>query len=597
MNTDNKKILEDLVQSSKEILESIESLLIKLEKSYERKESLSIDTINNLFRQFHTLKGNSGFFDFHNIESLAHTAETILNDLRNLTIEINYELIDSIIETRDFLLNMIEHVERVGDDSEFESETKSRIKRLEILQSRQSRKIKTDEPEKTKPPFGIFEDEPEDEKVKPPFGIFEDGPIEEQLQRNIEYVEKKDTTKKDIRIDTQKLDVLIDTIGELVIAESLVTENPDLNGLYLENFSRSSEHLKKIVKSLQDIALGLRMVPIEGIYQKMERLVRDISRKKGKKVNLELQGTDTEVDKNILENISDPLMHLIRNAIDHGLEDSETRKKLGKPECGEIKLEAFNAGSNVVINVIDDGKGLDKKKILQKAIRQGLVKDSDTLKDEEIVDLIFIPGFTTTEQLTETSGRGVGMDVVKKNIMNLNGEIQVLTNYQKGTTFTIKLPLTLSIIDGMIVTNKSKYYIIPAVDIVETFELKEQKFDMIDDYNKVLRYREKVVPIVSIENSINENYNDSFLNSGSELYLIIVESKKQYLGLILDNIIVNQSIVIKSLPEMFKNIKVYNGCTILGNGKIAFILDIKYMVENYSSISKHDKSKLQMFQR
>lgn len=606
MNTDTRNIQDEFIGSSKDILETIESLLIKLEKSYERKEPLNIDIVNNLFRQFHTLKGNSSFFNLPNVEKLSHAAETILNDLRSLTIEVDYELIDSIIDTRDFLLLMLAYIEKNGDDTIYEKDTISRIKRLEILNQRQLRKNKNIKPitptpnidEETKPRFGIFEDEEkpkprfgiftnEEEKTeskKPSFGIFEDDEVPPEEEKT--YPQEKPifthSIKKDIRIDTQKLDVLIDTIGELVIAESLVTENPDLGGLYLENFSRSAEHLKKIVKSLQDISLSLRMVPIESVFQRMERLVRDISRKKDKKINLNLIGTDTEVDKNILENISDPLMHLIRNAIDHGIEEVEARKKIGKSEIGEVTLEAYNAGSVVVIEVRDDGRGLDKEKILNKAIKMGFVKRSNDLLEEDIFNLIFIPGFTTTDRITDISGRGVGMDVVKKNISNLNGEIEVSSNFKKGTTFTIRVPLTLSIIDGMIVHNQNKFYILPAVDIVETLELKQVHFESVDKYTKIFRYRNRIVPSISIEGSIN-NKNKSLVERSTEKYLIIVESKKQYLGITLDNIIVNQPVVIKSLPEMFKNIQEYSGCTILGNGRVAFILDIKHIIEKYYS--------------
>ena len=255
-----------------------------------------------------------------------------------------------------------------------------------------------------------------------------------------------------ISVNVTKLDKLMDLVGELVISEAMVTQNPDIAGLTLDNFQKAARQHRKIISELQDVAMSIRMIPLSATLQRINRIVRDMSRKLSKEVRLEITGEETEVDKNIIERISDPLMHLVRNSVDHGIEPAEERKKKGKPEAGTITIEAKNAGGDVLIIVKDDGRGLDKESILKKARANGLINKPETeLTDKEIYSYIFLPGFSTTEEITEFSGRGVGMDVVAKNIADVGGTVSVDSTPDEGTTITLRIPLTLAIMGGMIV--------------------------------------------------------------------------------------------------------------------------------------------------
>lgn len=273
-----------------------------------------------------------------------------------------------------------------------------------------------------------------------------------------------------ISVSVTKLDQLMDLVGEMVIAEAMVTQNPDLKDLELENFHKSARQLRKITNELQDIVMSIRMVPLSTTFLKMHRIVRDISKKQGKEVELQLIGEETEVDKNIIEHIGDPLMHLIRNAVDHGIEDGDIRETKGKNKAGKITLEAKNAGSDVLIIIKDDGKGLNRDKLIEKGLEKNLInKPIEELTDKEVYNLIFHPGFSTKENVTEFSGRGVGMDVVVKNLEAIGGSIHVDSIEDKGTTITLKIPLTLAIIDGMNVRVGEARYTIPLMNVRESF--------------------------------------------------------------------------------------------------------------------------------
>lgn len=637
------RFLKELIVTSKEILNKIESLVMKIENSIEENKAIDDDTINTLFREFHTIKGNSGFFGLPNIVNVAHTAESLLNDVRNKAFQINQNFLDFIIESKDFLDRGFEIVERTGNDIELKEESNflnAKLKLLiEVLHSGEKIKSSPEKKDFLQSNFGVFEDELEiksnTESVKnvsPNFGIFEDEPgfkldtpqtkndspgigepnanLEEEQIKNIsqsanvlddnekakqspkfnkDYATKtiknkseivsSEFVKSEIRIDIKKIDFLINSIGELVIAESLVTQSPEIKDLNLKNFDLASENLNKTVKFIQDISLSLRMLPIESIFQKMERLVRDLSKKTNKKVSLETEGNETEVDKNILENIADPIMHIIRNSIDHGIEYPEERIKNSKKEKGTIFLKVTQSGSEVIIIILDDGKGLDRDKLLKKAKESNLLtKEEREYTDEEVWEMIFLPGFSTAEVVTDISGRGVGMDVVRKNVNALNGEIFIESQKNVGTKITIHIPLTLAIIEGMIAVNRNRFFIIPTVDIREVFNYKELKLSNIDEKDKVIKFREKLIPIIDFQSLIQ---NKAIEINEEKCYVIVVESKKSYLAIIFDDIIGYHNIVIKQMSELFSHLREYSGCTILGNGDIGLILDIRYLVDRF----------------
>ncbi len=377
-----------------------------------------------------------------------------------------------------------------------------------------------------------------------------------------------------ISVSVLKLNKLLDLVGEMVIAEAMVTQNPDLKGLSLDNFNKAARQLQKISSELQDMVMSIRMVPISSTFNKMHRIVRDMSKKLDKQVALEIIGEETEVDKNIIEQISDPLMHVVRNSIDHGLEATEDRIAEGKSQIGTVTIEARNAGSDVLIIVKDDGRGLDKEKILKRARENGLLRKPENLmNDKEIYSLIFLPGFSTNEKITEYSGRGVGMDVVTKNIEKIGGTTWVDSTPGVGTITTMKIPLTLAIIDGMNVRVGDSCYTIPTTDIRESFRPEEKGIIKDPDGNEMIMVRGNCYPVLRL----HEVYNiKSDTTNFSEGVIIMVENQEKTLCIFVDELLGQQQVVVKALPEYirkFKKSKDLAGCTLLGDGNISLILD------------------------
>ena len=377
-----------------------------------------------------------------------------------------------------------------------------------------------------------------------------------------------------INVSVDKLDALLDFVGEIVIAQSMVVQNPELAGLNLTNFYKASEHLQKLTKELQDVVMAIRMIPIASAFHKMNRIVRDMSKSLNKDVELVISGEETEVDKTIIDSLSDPLMHLVRNCMDHGLETTEERLQKGKPQKGKVMLRAYNNGNNVVVTVADDGKGLDRTKIFNKAVERGLLSADDTVTDKQIYECILLPGFSTKEQVTEFSGRGVGMDVVKSNIESIGGSILLDSKPNEGTTFTIKIPLTLAIIDGMSVAVGDMSIIIPMVSVQEAIRCKAE--DVVKDpYGKErLLIRGKYCDVIRLHEKYGIEVEDDDI---SKAILISVESKRGNIYLAVDAILGEQQIVIKPLPKYLqKNLEpdcAFSGCTILGDGNVGFIIN------------------------
>jgi len=380
-----------------------------------------------------------------------------------------------------------------------------------------------------------------------------------------------------ISVNISKLDMLLDLVGEIVISEAMVTKNPDLVGLQLDNFKKSSRQLRKLTNELQDIVMSIRMVPVSMTFHKMNRIVRDMSKKLNKEVELEIIGEDTEVDKNIIDHISDPLMHLVRNSLDHGIEGKEERKISGKHEIGKITLEAKNAGSDVFIIVSDDGKGLDKRKIYEKAKLQGLVtKTQEELTDKEIFSNILLPGFSTNENVTEYSGRGVGMDVVQRNIDSIGGTISIESIKGKGSRISIKIPLTLAIIDGLEVAVGKSKYTIPITAIRESFKPKEDEVIEDSEGNEMIMIRGEAYMIYRLHRLFNTSTKITSTNEG---IMVLVEDNTKAACLFVDSLIGEQQVVVKALPSYIKKAKGIAGCTILGDGNISLILDVSGILD------------------
>ncbi|GHU51313.1 hypothetical protein AGMMS49975_04310 [Clostridia bacterium] len=383
---------------------------------------------------------------------------------------------------------------------------------------------------------------------------------------------KKPATQHMISVNVSKLDLLLNLMGELVIAEAMVTQNPELDGLELESFVKEARQLHKIINDIQDTVMSMRMVPLQSTFIKMHRIVRDMCRQLNKEVDLILIGEDTEVDKNIIEHISDPLMHIIRNSVDHGIEMPSVRREHGKPEKGKVILEAKNTGGDVLIIIRDDGEGLNKARIMQKAKSNGLLrKDESEYTDKEIHQFIFLPGFSTNDKVTSFSGRGVGMDVVSTNLEIVGGSVLVDSTPGEGSVFTMKIPLTLAIIEGMTIKMGGAKYTIPIISMVKSFKATKSELFHDPSGNEMVTERGEVYNVVRLYEFFGCQSEITNIEDG---IMIMLENGDQKVCLFVDELIGEQQVVVKSMPKYIKKIRGISGCTLLGNGDISLIIDV-----------------------
>ncbi|MCP5335038.1 MAG: chemotaxis protein CheA [Oceanospirillaceae bacterium] len=388
-----------------------------------------------------------------------------------------------------------------------------------------------------------------------------------------------------IRVSIDKVDSLINMVGELVITQSMLGQlGTDFDMTRVQRLQEGLAQLEHNTRELQESVMKIRMMPISFIFSRFPRLVRDVSQQLGKKIELHMGGENTELDKTVMEKIGDPLVHLIRNAVDHGIEIPEKRRASGKSETGHVHLNAFHQSGNIVIEIRDDGNGLNTEKILSKAKQKGLVPEDANLTKEQIADLIFLPGFSTADQVSDLSGRGVGMDVVRKNIMALNGTVEVHTEANKGTSFTIRLPLTLAILDGQLVKVGEQIFIFPLVSIVESIQHEGTAVNNVAGGSNVLRLRDEYVPIIPLNSvfSIPESE-----RSHDESIIVVVESEGEKIGVVVDELLGQQQVVIKSLEQNYKKVDGISGATILGDGTVALIIDISGLSRMTDMSLKH----------
>lgn len=382
-----------------------------------------------------------------------------------------------------------------------------------------------------------------------------------------------------IRVGTEKIDSLINMVGELVITQAMLNELGEAEEFDQSKLIALREGLAQLshnTRDLQESVMRIRMLPISFVFSRFPRLVRDISQKLGKEVELKLIGEQTELDKTVMEKLSDPMVHLVRNSLDHGLEPPEERLANGKPALGSVTLNAYHQGGNIVIEIIDDGRGLNTAKIKEKAIQNGLISVDDTLTDDEIHELIFQPGFSTADEVSDLSGRGVGMDVVRRNINSLNGSVEVASKPGLGSTFTIRLPLTLAILDGQLITVGNSVYIVPLVSIVESLQIDMNKVNSVGGGMDVLRLREDYIPIMRLYELFNHQEAETKLEDG---LLVVVESDNEKVGLLVDELLGQQQFVIKSLEANYKKVDGISGATILGDGSVSLIVDISGLIK------------------
>ncbi|WP_300223756.1 chemotaxis protein CheW [uncultured Helicobacter sp.] len=608
-----QEIIEDFLVESFEMIDQLDQDLIELENNPK-----DLDLLNRIFRVAHTIKGSSSFLGFDVLTRLTHNMEDVLNKARKGDLEITHEVMDVILESVDLMKALLEAIKDSGSDDRG-IEIDNTVKKLEAVSNGESLSDVAQEEEKQEENGGEEKDysnlsaqeveaeierllaerqEQDRQKRKAKKQAQQEKATEAKVEEKIEKKTEKEIKKAEapkeervpttsieqtVRVDVKRLDHLMNLIGELVLGKNrLLRIHGDISDKY--NNNTLSEELNQIVSSISTVTTDLqlavmktRMLPIVKVFNKFPRMVRDLSRELGKSIELIMSGEETELDKSIIEEIGDPLVHIIRNSCDHGIESPEVRAERGKSETGKIILKAYNEGNHIVIEIQDDGKGLDPEALKSKALEKGLITDRDvaTMSDKEAFSLIFKAGFSTAAAITNISGRGVGMDVVKTNIEKLNGIIDVESQLGLGTTLKLKIPLTLAIIQALIVGVQEEFYAIPLSSVLETVRISQEEIYTVDG-KSVLRLRDEVLPLVHMS-SIFEVKND--FGSAKEIYVVIIGLAEQKIGMIVDCLIGQEEVVIKSLGEYLKNIQGIAGATVRGDGKITLIVDVVAIME------------------
>ncbi len=633
------------IEEAKEHIESLEENLVKLEK-----EPYNQDLIQAIFRSFHTIKGSSGSMGFQQMTELAHLLENLLDRVRRGEVSVSSSLIDLLLQGVDFLKRMLEEITKKGQEPDWNME-----EIFSALQDFRGEKEKDDSGEywltvklasdcsmkgvraylvisrlqdsgievvNTVPSLSDLEGEnfgqsfdilvrtalPPEEVVKIVGSVAEIERVEvkegeKEKKNQIEEKEEKNTIsppgeqkittnlKKTVRVDVERLDSLLNLVGELVIdrtrLEDIIQRLKDYQELvqFREILSDTTTHIGRVTNDLQMEIMKARMLPLAEVFNRFPRLIRDLARQSGKEIDFIIEGEETELDRSLLEEITDPLIHLLRNAVDHGIESREERINKGKPPQGKVILRAYQEENSVVIVVEDDGRGLDVEKIKDKVVGMGLVTPEEVSKmsEREIVDFIFYPGFSTSDEVTEVSGRGVGMDVVKRNIERVNGQVRVESQLGVGTTFYLRLPLTLAIIRALLVKVGESIYSIPLSDVVEI-----EKVEKKDTYwvNRVLTtlFRGKTLPLLWLE-ALLDSRKYNFISEDEipeVLYTVVVSASSSLAGLVVDEVLGEQEIVIKSLGSYMRDVRGLGGATILGDGGISLIIDVASLLWKFS---------------
>lgn len=538
----DEDMIREFITESGEHLADIESQLLILEK-----DNAATEALNTIFRGFHTIKGLAGFLEFAEIQSLAHEVETLLDLARTARLTVTPAVVDVVLQSTDVMRQELAAIAQklAGNNPRPAIVDAALLER--IRQAARGEAPKADSIRAAGLP----------EQVRKPA---EPPPHERRVG---------DATS--VRIDTVKLDQLMDMVGEMVIAQTLINHNSALASVKDTRLQRSLTQLARITSDIQRITTHMRMVPIGIQFNRTARVVRDLSRRVGKEVIFEATGETTELDKTIAEELSDPLLHMVRNSIDHGIESPEERIALGKNPAAHIRLAACHQSGQIVVSISDDGRGLDREKILAKARINGLIPGGPPLAESEIFQLIFEPGFSTSEAVTDISGRGVGMDVVRRHVQKLRGRIDIQSKAGEGTTFSIKLPLTLALIDGLVVTVGQQRYIVPIFALREMFRPVPEMLSTVQGKGEMAMVRGMLLPIIRLHRRFHVEPRTVNLTEGT---LLVGESEGRRFCLFVDDLIGKQEVVIKSLGQRFKDVAGVAGCAILGDGRVGLILDM-----------------------
>ena len=627
---DIQEILEDFLVEAFELIDQIDQDLVELEANPE-----DLELLNRIFRVAHTVKGSSSFLNFDVLTRLTHHMEDVLNKARRAELRITAEVMDVVLESIDMMKALLHGIRDHGNDRDVGIEIDDICERLtavsngdEILSSGASDEPasapsappSTPEPEEEVDVSDLSDDEveaeierllkqrkeedrqrkaakkaqepdtPKSQAPKAPPPPKKAPPLKAAGDRDLAPAKKgAATVEQTIRVEVKRLDDLMNLIGELVLGKNrLIKIYDDVEERYegeqfLEELNQVVSAISIVTTDLQIAVMKTRMLPIAKVFNKFPRMVRDLSRELGKAIELEISGEDTELDKSIVEEIGDPLVHIIRNSCDHGIEDPSIRATTSKPEKGLIELKAYNEGNHIVIEITDDGKGLDADLLRIKAMEKGLIteREADSMSDKEAFNLIFKPGFSMAKQVTNVSGRGVGMDVVRANIEKLNGIIDIDSELGRGTIIKLKIPLTLAIIQSLLVGAQEEYYAIPLASVLETVRVPIENIYTIEGKN-VLRLRDEVLSLVRL----SDVFGVKQVFEGSDMtYVVVIGLAESKLGVIVDTLIGQEEIVIKSMGDYLQGIEGIAGATIRGDGRVTLIVDVAALMEMAKEIT------------
>ncbi len=562
-NDDMQELVQDFLVETNEIIENLDHDLVELENRQD-----DLDLLNKIFRGAHTMKGSSSFLGFDKLSGVTHHAEEILNKLRKGEIRVTREIMDVLLEFVDVTKKVVQDIEN-GTDT---TDTNEVIKKLKLANEG---KIISSSPSSSAP------------------AAKKDEPSQAPKSQGGQGAKASTPMEQTIRVDVSRLDDLLNIMGELVLSRNRLAqlaselENKFENEYLIEQLMEATSQIGMNTTELQLAIMKTRMIPIGKVFNKFPRMVRDISRDQNKEIDLIISGEETELDKSVVEEIGDPLIHMIRNSCDHGIEKPEVRKAMGKPAKGEVLLSAYHEGNHIVIEIKDDGAGMDPEAIKRKAVEKRVItaEEAAALDKNQAYALIFRPGFSTADKVTSISGRGVGMDVVRTNVEKLNGIITIESEVGKGSTFYLKLPLTLAIIQALLVEVANETFAIPLVSVVETVRISSNEIHSFEG-REVLKLRDRVLSLVRLDEAF-----DLEEDPKDDLYVVVVALAEKQLGFIVDKLIGQEEIVIKSLGEYLGGNPGVAGATITGNGRVRLIIDVAGVMELAQNMPRRMRKK------
>jgi len=584
----DRELLGEYVTENLELLQGAEAALLTLETDPEDEEA-----INTVFRAFHTIKGTSAFVDVAPVATLAHKAETLLARVRDKQIRYGGIYADLALRSSDAIKELMFalNAAMAGEEPPKPAGYDELLASLADPEALIAAGAAAEEHDVEPPHIRMADILVAEGKVEPQVvqavadargddklgvamvkaGVVGATDVADALRKQKKLDKLRNAAvDSSVRVRTDRLDRLIEMVGELVIAQSMVEQDPTVRDGAHFDLARKTSHMGKIVRELQDLSMAMRMVPLKSTFQKMARLSRDLSQKIGKEVEFTSEGEDTEIDRNMVDAVGDPLVHMIRNAVDHGIELPDDRAAAGKERTGHVHLSACHSGGSVVVTIVDDGRGLDRDKIVRKALAKGIIDSDKGLSDDDVWSLLFAPGFSTAEKVTDVSGRGVGLDVVKRNVEGMRGRIDISTRLGGGTTFAIYLPLTLAITDGMLIRVGGQRYILPTANIAKAFRPTRKEISTVVGAGEMVSYSDAHIPLFRLARLFHV---DGAIDDPTRGLLVVVRDGGGYYALLADEIIGQQQIVAKSLGEGVPKVPGVSGGAILGDGRVGLILD------------------------